>query len=232
MPLVNPIMDGRVRNSAEGCGLSRSSDQSHCVSYNILLPPFPPARHSALVMILKEMRHQSLKKNSLLTNIGARRSSLKTSSEKSSESCQNEVSYEGAHAKAQNLQNGKLSGIQGIYARRRARRAQSRPDRAQIWVESADPSEKRATLVQFQSLEDGAKLLSPKNRALLRLIADRQPKSVSELATLTRRAEQNLLRTLHKLSEAGLVLLGRGEGRAYQPVVTARRVHFEIDFLG
>ena len=142
------------------------------------------------------------------------------------------MSYEEAHAKAWNLQNGKLSGIQGIHARRRARRAQSRPDRAQIWVESADPSEKRATLVQFQSLEDGAKLLSPKNRALLRLIADRQPKSVSELATLTRRAEQNLLRTLHKLSEAGLVRLARGEGRAYQPVVTARRVHFEIDFLG
>jgi predicted transcriptional regulator len=106
------------------------------------------------------------------------------------------------------------------------------PTEPKIWVESADPSEKRATLVQFQSLEAGAKLLSPKNRALLRLIADRQPKSVSELATLTRRAEQNLLRTLHKLSEAGLVRLDRGEGRAYQPVVTARRVHFEIDLLG
>jgi predicted transcriptional regulator len=106
------------------------------------------------------------------------------------------------------------------------------PSEPKIWVESADPSEKRATQVQFQSLEAGAKLLSPKNRALLRLIADRQPKSVSELATLSHRAEQNLLRTLHKLSEAGLVRLDRGAGRAYQPVVTARRVHFEIDLLG
>lgn len=106
------------------------------------------------------------------------------------------------------------------------------PTEPKIWIESADPSEKRATLVHFQSLEAGAKLLSPKNRALLRMIADRQPKSVSELATLTHRAEQNLLRTLHKLSDAGLVRLDRGEGRAYQPVVTARTVHFEIDLLG
>jgi len=106
------------------------------------------------------------------------------------------------------------------------------PTEPKIWVESADPSDKRATLVQFQSLEAGAKLLSPKNRALLRLIVDRQPKSVSELATLSHRAEQNLLRTLYKLSEAGLVRLDRGEGRAYQPVVTARTVHFEIDLLG
>ena len=63
------------------------------------------------------------------------------------------------------------------------------------------------------------------------MIPERRPKSVSELAILTRRAEQNLLRTLHKMSEAGLVRLDRGEGRAYQPVVTARTVHFEIDLL-
>jgi len=105
------------------------------------------------------------------------------------------------------------------------------PSEPKIWVESADPSEQTTTQVQFQSLEAGAKLLSPKNRALLRLIADRRPKSVSELATLTHRAEPNLLRTLHKLSEAGLIRLDRGQGRAYQPVVTARKVHFEIDLL-
>ena len=106
------------------------------------------------------------------------------------------------------------------------------PTEPKIWVESTDPSAKRVTPVQFQSLEAGAKLLSPKNRALLRMIADRRPKSVSELAILTRRAEQNLMRTLHKLSDAGLVRLDKGEGRAYQPVVTARTVHFEIDLLG
>lgn len=106
------------------------------------------------------------------------------------------------------------------------------PRKPKIWVEAIDSAERRAPKVQFHSLEAGAKLLSPKNRTLLRMIAERRPKSVSELAVLTHRAEQNLLRTLHKMSAAGLVRLDRGEGRAYQPVVTARTVHFEIDLLG
>ncbi len=46
------------------------------------------------------------------------------------------------------------------------------PTEPKIWVESADPSDQKATLVQFQSLEAGATLLSPKKHAPLRLIAD------------------------------------------------------------
>lgn len=105
------------------------------------------------------------------------------------------------------------------------------PGEPRIWVESADPADRTAREVQFQSLEAGVKLLSAKNRALLRLIAERHPKSVSELAILAGRAEQNVLRTLHKLSAVGLVRLDKGEGRAYQPVVAGRKVHFEIDLL-
>ena len=67
-------------------------------------------------------------------------------------------------------------------------------------------------------------MVSAKNRALLRLIAERHPKSVSELAGLAGRTEQNALRTLHKLSAVGLVRLDKGEDRAYQPVVAGRRV--------
>jgi DNA-binding transcriptional ArsR family regulator len=85
--------------------------------------------------------------------------------------------------------------------------------------------------IRFRSLEAGVQLLSAKNRALLRLIAARRPKSVSELAMLAGRAEQNVLRTLRKLSAAGLVRLDKGDGRAYQPVVAGRKVHFEIDLL-
>lgn len=105
------------------------------------------------------------------------------------------------------------------------------PTAPKIWVESADPADTRVREVQFHSLEAGAKLLSPKNRTLLRLIAERHPKSISELAALAGRAEQNVLRTLHKLSAVGLVRLDKGEGRAYQPVVAGRKVHFEIDLL-
>src|SRR6266436_938475 len=98
------------------------------------------------------------------------------------------------------------------------------PNDPKIWVESTVPNA-GVREIQFHSLEAGAKLLSAKNRTLLRLIAERHPKSVSELATLAGRAEQNVLRTLHKLSAAGLVRLNKGEGRAYQPVVAGRKVH-------
>ena len=111
------------------------------------------------------------------------------------------------------------------------RKRQVDPNQPKIWVESADPTDASIREIQFRSLEAGAKLLSAKNRALLRLIAKRRPKSVSELAILAGRAEQNVLRTLHKLSAVGLVRLNRGEGRAYQPVVAGRKVHFEIDLL-
>jgi len=105
------------------------------------------------------------------------------------------------------------------------------PKEPKIWYESIDGSEHARRQVQFRSLEAGAKLLSIKNRALLRMIATHHPKSVSELAALAGRAEQNVLRTLHKMSAVGLVRLNRGTGRSYQPVVAARKVYFEIDLL-
>jgi predicted transcriptional regulator len=105
------------------------------------------------------------------------------------------------------------------------------PHEPKIWVEAIGQKRAKGTL-RFRSLEAGAKLLSAKNRALLRTIAKRRPRSISELASMTGRAEQNLLRTLRKLTVAGIVRLDRGEGRARKPVVAARRVHFEIDLLG
>jgi predicted transcriptional regulator len=105
------------------------------------------------------------------------------------------------------------------------------PKEPRIWYEAVGAVKKRNGSVKFQSLEAGAKLLSAKNRTLLRTIATHKPKSVTELAALTGRAQQNVLRTLRKLSAAGLVRLDRGAGRAFRPVVAARRVHFEIDLL-
>lgn len=95
-----------------------------------------------------------------------------------------------------------------------------------IWVERTETD--NAT-VQFRSLEAGAKLLSAKNRALLRLIATREPQSVHELATMAHRAPQNVQRTLRRLSAAGIVRLTRGVGRSLRPVLTARRVLIEIE---
>jgi predicted transcriptional regulator len=46
---------------------------------------------------------------------------------------------------------------------------------------------------------------------------------------MAHRAPQNVQRTLHRLSAAGIVRLDRGEGRAVRPVLAARKVHIEID---
>jgi predicted transcriptional regulator len=102
------------------------------------------------------------------------------------------------------------------------------PKEPKIWYEPVGGSQRVGGEVQFSSLEAGAKLLSTRNRDLLRVIATHHPKSVSELAALVGRAEQNVLRTLHKMSAVGLVRLNKGAGRAYQPEVAARKVHFEI----
>jgi predicted transcriptional regulator len=106
------------------------------------------------------------------------------------------------------------------------------PGEPRVWCETIEGGESSEEEVQFASLEAGAKLLSAKNRVLLRTIAERQPKSVTELAAMTGRADQNVLRTLNKLAAAGIVRLDRGEGRAIRPTLTARKVHFEIDLLG
>ena len=103
------------------------------------------------------------------------------------------------------------------------------PNEPKIWVERREGEPDADTQVRFTSLEAGAKLLSAKNRELLRLIVTREPRSVSELASLAHRAPQNVQRTLRRLNAAGIVRLSPGEGRAVRPTVTARKVHIEID---
>jgi predicted transcriptional regulator len=103
------------------------------------------------------------------------------------------------------------------------------PNEPKIWIERRDDQAGTETAIQFTSLEAGAKLLSAKNRELLRLIVTREPRSVSELADMANRAPQNVQRTLRRLSAAGIVRLSPGEGRTVRPTVTARKVHIEID---
>jgi len=71
----------------------------------------------------------------------------------------------------------------------------------------------------FTSLESVAKLLSPKNRALLKLIAQTHPGSLQELADKTGRAKSNLSRTLKTMENYGLVQFEKGHGRQRAPRV-------------
>ena len=53
--------------------------------------------------------------------------------------------------------------------------------------------------VWFASIESFAKVLSDRNRALLRLIMEEDPQSLTALARISGRAKSNLSRTLHTL---------------------------------
>jgi predicted transcriptional regulator len=79
--------------------------------------------------------------------------------------------------------------------------------------------------VWFPSMRSLAEVLSDRNRALLRAIAESAPSSVAELARATGRAPGNLLRTLNTLANYGFVELQRESG-IVRPI--AKALEFEI----
>jgi predicted transcriptional regulator len=71
--------------------------------------------------------------------------------------------------------------------------------------------------IWFTSMGSFARVLSDQNRALLELIAETQPDSITELANLSGRAKSNLSRTLKTLERYGLVRLKKGKGGKISP---------------
>jgi predicted transcriptional regulator len=98
------------------------------------------------------------------------------------------------------------------------------------WFDSMETAEK--ALGTKTSPEAMVKLLSSENLKLLHLIATKRPGSVRELATLVRRKESNLSRTLRKLQEAGIVAFEKARGRTRAPRLVARRVTLDLDLVG
>ena len=74
--------------------------------------------------------------------------------------------------------------------------------------------------VWFTSMKSLAEVLSDDNRALLRVIADTAPASITELALATGRKPGNLSRTLKTMSNYGIVDLKR-ERNLVRPVAKA-----------
>lgn len=72
--------------------------------------------------------------------------------------------------------------------------------------------------IWFTSMKSLAEVLSDENRALLRLITEIKPASISELADATGRKTSNLSRTLKTMSNYGIVELVR-ERNQVRPVV-------------
>lgn len=85
-----------------------------------------------------------------------------------------------------------------------------------------------AHLPSVESAEVLIRLLTPDNRNLLRIIRDKKPQSVAELARLTNRAESNLSRTLGKLEAFGLIEM-RSVNRRRVPTTVIGMLHVEIN---
>jgi predicted transcriptional regulator len=83
--------------------------------------------------------------------------------------------------------------------------------------------------VWFTSTDSFAKVLSAGNRELLRVIAEKMPGSLDELARFTGRKKSNLSRTLKTMAGYGLVRLERGPRGRIAPKLVYDRV--ELDLL-
>lgn len=74
--------------------------------------------------------------------------------------------------------------------------------------------------VWFTSMKSLAEVLSDENRALLKVIMEMKPESISALAEATGRKPGNLSRTLKTLSNYGIVEMRR-EKRRVRPIAKA-----------
>ena len=79
--------------------------------------------------------------------------------------------------------------------------------------------------VWFTSMKSLAEVLSDDNRALLNIIRNTKPESVSSLAAATGRTPGNLSRTLKTMSNYGIVELRR-EKKLVRPI--AKATEFQI----
>jgi len=74
--------------------------------------------------------------------------------------------------------------------------------------------------VWFTSMKSLAEVLSDENRALLKVITETKPESISALAETTGRKPGNLSRTLKTMSNYGIVEM-RQEKRRVRPIAKA-----------
>lgn len=81
--------------------------------------------------------------------------------------------------------------------------------------------------VWFESVKSLAQVLSSENQALLKVIVEKKPQSITELEALTGRKKSNLSRTLKTLERYGIVTLKK-EHNSIVPVVQA--TDFRVEF--
>ncbi len=86
--------------------------------------------------------------------------------------------------------------------------------------------------IWFSSMKSLASILSEENQQLIKLILEEKPQSVSELAVLTgyKRKANNILRTLRKMEQYGLVqLIANHQSRRGRAPLVPKALYDEFD---
>ena len=102
--------------------------------------------------------------------------------------------------------------VVGILSQEKIRERMLSIARGDYKPKSSDPK------IWFTSMRSLAEVLSDDNRALLKVIQDSKPESISSLADITGRKPGNLSRTLKTMSNYGFVEMKR-ENRHVRPIV-------------
>ena len=89
----------------------------------------------------------------------------------------------------------------------------AKQSRCVIGIKGQTPDPDYPVDIWFDSLKSVANVLSKENQQLLKVIAEQQPQSVTELATLTGRAVSNVSRTLKTLGKYNLVEMQKSQNR-------------------
>jgi predicted transcriptional regulator len=109
--------------------------------------------------------------------------------------------------------------VVGILPQDRIRERMLAISRGEYKPKAAEPK------IWFTSMRSLAEVLSDDNRALLKVIQDVKPQSISTLAEMTGRTPGNLSRTLKTMSNYGFVEMKR-ENRHVRPI--AKFTEFRI----
>src|SRR5690554_184021 len=91
--------------------------------------------------------------------------------------------------------------------------------RCVIGIKGQTPDSDYSVDIWFDLLKSVANVLSKENQHLLKMIAEQQPQSVTELAALTGRAVSNVSRTLKTLGKYNLVEM-QSTKNMLRPIVT------------
>ncbi len=83
-----------------------------------------------------------------------------------------------------------------------------------------------APKIWFSSMESLGKVLSDKNRLLLKIIADEKPETIKELADMTGRQPSNLSRTLRTFENYGFVEMVK-TARSKKPIAKATEFNIQ-----